>query len=456
MQHAEQRQTDAEKVRALPWALANGVLNTVFVLWTFSGSVFLLFLDELGLPKGQIGIILSLFPFCGLLALGFAPMAARLGWKRVFLWGFGTRKVVMAGLLLLPWLLHHAGFGMAVVWLFAVIIIFAVLRAMAETAWYPWEQQYIPDGIRGKYAGANSLLCTLMSVAALFIAGAVIARGTGLTPYLVLLAAGCVLGLLGVAAMAWVPGGEPIRDPAAPHAHLANMLQALRDRNFVAYLGGLGAVTFGTVIFASFLPLYVKEQLGVSAGLVVTLGTAGAVGSAASSLCWGWAADRVGSRPVLMSALGLSLLIPLGWLLLPREVPQAAAWCGALFFAAGATASGVGIAANRLLFNGVVPREHSTAYTALFYAWLGLVGGTAPLLAGGLLTAGAGWHSRIGPIVADGYALLFALALVLTAAGWWCYGRVRPDDRFTTRMVLRRLGQKVMRGRHAGVGEDQE
>jgi len=443
MPNETHHQTDEVKMRALPWALASNVFNTLFVLWTFSGSVFLLFLQELGLPKGQMGVLLSLFPFCGVLALWFAPVATRWGWKRTFLWLYGLRKLVMAGLLLLPWWLQHAGYRVAMTWLFAVILTFAVLRALAETACYPWEQQYIPDTIRGKYAGAMSLLCTLTSMAALGIAGIVIARGSGLTPYFMLLAIGCALGLLGVAAMGWVPGGNPIRDPVISHAHLANMLQALRDHNFMAYLGGLGAVTVGSLLFTSFLPIYMTEQLGVTPGLVVTLGMAGAIGSAASSLCWGWAADRVGSRPVLMGAVGMTLMIPIGWLVLSRGVPHTAIWCGALFCAAGITGTGIGIGANRLLCNSVVPREHSTAYMALVYAWMGLVGGMAPLLAGGLLTIGAHWQMRVGSVVADGYTLLYMLGLVMTAVGWWLYGRVRPDDRYTTRMVLRRLGQCI-------------
>ena len=101
--------TEAQQLRALPWFLAHGFLNTLFALWTFGGSVFLLFLSELGLPKGQIGVVLALFPFCGVLALGFAPVATRWGWKRVFLACYGTRKVVMALLLLLPWVVTAAG-----------------------------------------------------------------------------------------------------------------------------------------------------------------------------------------------------------------------------------------------------------------------------------------------------------------------------------------------------------
>ena len=70
-----QSESDRLKIRALPWHLAHGALTSVFFLWTFGGSVFVLFLNELGLPKSQIGIMLSFFPFSGLIALVFAPYA---------------------------------------------------------------------------------------------------------------------------------------------------------------------------------------------------------------------------------------------------------------------------------------------------------------------------------------------------------------------------------------------
>ena len=107
----------------------------------------------------------------------------------------------------------------------------------------------------------------------------------------------------------------------------------------------------------------------------------------------------------------------------------------------------VGIGAGRLLFNGVVPPEQNTAYTAIYYAWMGLTGGVAPLLAGALLGA-RGKHSlTVGPIAADGYHVLFGFAVVMLTLGCWLYGRVRPDDVYTTRTVLWRVVSRVVDGR---------
>ena len=65
--------TDEQKIRRLPWFYGHNVCNSIFCQLTFFGPVFVLFLSELGLPKVQIGFLLSLLPFCGLLALFIAP-----------------------------------------------------------------------------------------------------------------------------------------------------------------------------------------------------------------------------------------------------------------------------------------------------------------------------------------------------------------------------------------------
>ncbi len=434
---------DAAKRRGLPWQLASGAANSAFCSLTFFGSVFLLFLSELGLPKVQIGLLLALLPFCGLLALGFAPLATRLGRKRVFLGCFAARKVVTAGLLLLPWVIGAAGQRAGLAWVGGIVAVFAVLRALGETAYYPWSQECIPNAVRGRFGALNSVLTTLGSCAALWLAGQVIRHGHGLERFLQLIAVGCLFGLLSVALMLPVPGGRP--EPPAPdgETHLANLREALRDRNLVLYLLGLGGVTIGPLLYLSFLPLFVKERLGVTPQAVVTLEAAAMIGGAVSAPLWGWAADRVGSRPPLTCALAAALLMPLAWLLLPRLLAQPLPWCAALYLANGVVGCGLNLGTVRLLFNSVVPPERSTAYTAVYYAWLGLTGGAAPLLAGALLD-GCGTRAwQYGAVLVDGHTVLFALALVLVGAAMVCFAQARPDGHYRTRDVVRRLAAKL-------------
>ncbi|MEI6518647.1 MAG: MFS transporter [bacterium] len=435
--------SDAAKIRAIPWFLTGGALNTIFYLWTFGGSLFLLFLNELGLPKGQIGMLLSLFPFCGVLALAFSPTATRLGRKKVFLWCYGVRKFVMALLLFLPWIISNFGHAVGLIFLFTILIIFALLRAFAETASYPWAQECIPNYVRGKVTGMSIVLGTITSGIALWIAGRVIGSSTGLSGYLLLIAIGCFAGILGVLAMFKVPGGDPQDEVIEPGTHRTNLFLALRDSNFVAFLTGIGCVNFGTTLLVSFLPLYVKEKLGVSPGNVVALDIAVMIGGALSGLFLGKLTDKVGSRPILMIVSAVALFLPVGWLLMPRNISYAIFLCIGLYLLYGAIANGLALASGRLLFNSVIPVEQNTAYTAIYYAWVGLTGGIATLLTGSLLSAFGKWQHNIGSFTVDGQRIIFVFAILLLSAGWWQYSRVKPDDIYSTRDVLKSIFQVV-------------
>jgi MFS family permease len=197
----------------------------------------------------------------------------------------------------------------------------------------------------------------------------------------------------------------------------------------------------GSVMLTGFLPLFVIEELGLSSSSAVLLDMAAMLGGVAASFFWGMAADRMGSRPVLIPSLLLNILIPLGWLFAPRQAANASLMCALLFFAYGSIAHGISISAGRLLFNAVIPVEKNTSYTSVYYAWSGLSGGITPLLAGFLLTSLAGWQIRIGTLVIDAYGLLFLLSAGLFVGGLLFYRKVRPDED-SVRVVFRRLSPR--------------
>jgi len=201
--------TNVEKMRGLPWRIAANSANTIFVQFTFFGSVFILFLGELGFSKTQIGFLLSLFPFFGLIALGIAPSVARFGYKRTFLTFWGMRNVVTAFLLLTPWFLVRFSLNGTLIYVTVIVAAFALCRAVADTGWYPWAQEIIPNSIRGKFAATNQIFTTLIGLLAVSVAGYVVGQSSDLSGFMILIAAGVLSGLFSVWAYSFIPGGWP-------------------------------------------------------------------------------------------------------------------------------------------------------------------------------------------------------------------------------------------------------
>lgn len=102
--------------RTLSTLLTAEMLSMSFVLLTFGGPVFVLFLDELQLGTQQIGILLSLVPFCGIVAPFIAPLVGRFGHKRIYVTFWGIRKVAFALILFTPAIIQRYGTESAFWW----------------------------------------------------------------------------------------------------------------------------------------------------------------------------------------------------------------------------------------------------------------------------------------------------------------------------------------------------
>lgn len=420
--HAEP--TNIEKLRGLRWSIAGDAANTVFVQFTFFGSVFILFLDALGLSKTEIGLLLSFFPFAGLIALPIAPRVARFGFKRTFLTFWGVRKIFTACLLLTPLVVNVLGAGTAVIFVGVIVALFALCRAIAETGKFPWVQEYVPNQVRGKFAATGNLIATIVGIVSVAVAGYVINRSEGLGGFMLLIGIGVLVGLAGVWAYSFIPGGAPTA--VAAQTQERDLKSAVRDRSFRNYLIGAALITLGTVPMTSFLPLFMSEEVGLSDGQVVLLQNGVLVGSLLFGHAWGWAADRYGSMPVMLSGLALRLALPLGWLFMPRNSPLSLYAALGIALIQGISDMGWGIGFGRLFFVSVVPPEKKTDYTALYYAWVGVIGGLSQLVGGWILDLSQGFSARLD---LSPYALLFVLGLVLPLISLRFFRGVARDAR---------------------------
>ncbi len=403
--------------RHLPWVISHDTLNQVFSSLTYFGPVFVLFLSELGLPKTRIGFLLSLLPFCSPLALVLAAAIARVGVKRVFLMCWTLRTTVTTLFFAVPYLISSHGVDITFVFVVALVLTFAILRAIGETAYYPWHREMIPDPIRGRFNGVSNLFGMLGTGVTLAAASYILDHRPGIVGYVALIGAGVLFGFISVLCALPIPGGGPGRKRETAHGRAMRL--ALRDRDFRIYLAANGLTVMGgySMVFA-FVPLFMKEQVGLADSQILLLQLSSFCAGLLSCYLWGWAADRCGSKPVIMWALGLMVILPLCWWAMPRNDVWSFAAGVAIAFFWGIVNTGWAVSEQRLLYVNVIPAEKKTEYLAVYYAWMGLLGGLGPIVAGVLLDTfdGVSGHWLILPVDSFTPVFLLGTALLGTSA----------------------------------------
>lgn len=424
--------TNAQKTRALPWALAGDALCVIHVYLAFAGPIFLLFLDSLGMDKARIGIVLATVPLCDIIVLLVAPMAARVGFKRIFLTGWALRKFILVLLVAAPWVAAEFGKDAVFYFVATVVLGFSLVRSTALAGLGPWIQEYVPVTIRGRFSALQNVVAVLVGAGTVAVVGAVLGKEPKVSQFIMLFAVGFVLGLLGVLCYARVPGGGSITGDRSQRADFRSSLTALKDRRFLVFLCGGALVTLGWGPMVAFLPLFLRDQVGLTDDYVMYFTSVQLGAGLISCLMWGWAADRYGSKPVMVLTLAMLLIYPIGMLLLPRNAGDTS------FYAACAVAAVVGIALpgwsigySRCLYVNLIPNDQRAGYNAMHFAWAGLMSGVSPLIAGAVLDYTSArpdiFTGQIMGITIDSFTPLMVSAVVLLAASVVVMSQLRSE-----------------------------
>ena len=245
---------------------------------------------------------------------------------------------------------------------------------------------------------------------------------------MVLIAIGIFFGFVSVTLSSFIPGGAPQQEDPGQERPRRDLRAALLDTDFLRYLVGVGLFTVATVPVGSFMSLYMQEQIGLASSQVVRLQNGVLVGALVSSYLWGWAADRYGSKPVILYGAALRAAVTLGWLLMPRTSAWSFAIAMALSFMQGVADVGWAVGSARLLYNSVVPSAKKNDYLALYFAWIGLVGGFSQLIGGRLVEAFGGLSGQFLFLPLNPYTPLLVLALILPIVAMFVFRRVRDDS----------------------------
>ena len=423
--------TTVAKLRGLRWSIAANGMNSIFAQFTFFGPVFVLFLSELAISNTVIGFILSLVPFTGLIAIFIAQRVARFGYKRTFIVFWGARKGFAALLILVPLASVQFGELAAIVLVTLIMAGFSLCRSVAETGFYPWQQEFVPDSVRGKYSAENTIVSNIVSIGAVAVATFILGLSTDMNRFVLLFAVGSVAGFIAVWMYSKVPGGAPDIQSHSTQSSFKNLLVAAKDHNLQLYLAGIFLFTLGTGPLYSFLPLFMQDPIGLSDSSILALQISVLIGGLISSQLLGWSADRYGSKPVMLVGVLLTLILPIGWLIMPRASSMSLIIAFILAFVQGIAGLAWGIGSGRLLFVRIVPSEHKAEYMAVFYATIGLIGGFSQIAGGGLIDAFSGLSGQFLFITLDPYTVLMVISIILPALSIILFTRLVSDSDVT-------------------------
>lgn len=411
---------DDAKIRRLPWALLSAALGSVY---GNLGAVLVLYYDELGLPKTHIGLLNALIFLPGPLALFVAPLAARWGCKRTYLLFYSTRKVVFALLAASPFVLHQTGLVGVMLFTAAVMGTFGLLRVIAETALYPWAYEFVPRRVRGQFSAVNNIVSTVFGLGVIAWMGHFLSEGADLRAYQLLVLIAASFGLLSVLVKMPIGGGDPQPESVSQRAHFALLRQALRDAPFRRFLWGLVIMSLATHAWGAFIPLYLKEEVGLDAGTVVQMQTFLLIGTLVSSYGWGWLADRSGGRIVLLGGVLAMGVLPLIWVAIPRHSEVGVFWAAVAAALWGVGSIGFSIGQDRQLNVDLVPAAKKTEYMALFYTWTQMAAVVSPLATGWGLDQVGGLRTALFGVPVGPYTPLFAFSFVGIVAGAVIFSR---------------------------------
>ena len=340
--------------------------------------------DALGLSYAEAGLFLSAFHACAFAANFVSGFAVDVSGRRVMM----QVAALAAGAAAI------AVFGMSSAYL--LLCAMAGLMGAANQAWHPGALAYLSGRYprnRGYALSIHAIGANIGDALAPMAAGALLVwaswRTTAMIGALPALLAALVLALLLLPSEK--PNGANGASSMSARRYLAGYWALLRDRAVLGLTLTAGFRTMAQTGLFAFLPLYIADVLGrgtVFMGTAMMLIQVGGIVAAPLAGVW---SDRIGRRPIVFGALGVSTLV-IFLLTLVRDQTLYIVCISLLGFFLFAIRPVV-----QSWMMDLVPPSFAGSATSLMFGVQAILGALAPL---------------IGGIMADRYGLLTVFYMI--------------------------------------------
>ena len=180
----------------------------------------------------------------------------------------------------------------------------ALSSAINGVAWNAWMQQCIPVRLRGKYFGVRNRLLYLSLVGFMLAISGLLAWLNGaLLAFELLFGGALLLRVVSVLAQMRMRATTDDR-PAVPEPPWRLQLSLVRtDVMFMRFVIFASAMGFASTLFGPFYPVFMLEDLHLSAAHINLVLLTGVLAAAISFPAWGRLLDRYGNVPVVIVSM---------------------------------------------------------------------------------------------------------------------------------------------------------
>lgn len=302
-----------------------------------------------------------------------------------------------------------------------VFSVVALSAAINGVSWNAWMQECIPVRLRGKYFGSRNRLLYLSLVGFMLSVSGLLAWFNGtLRAYQWIFGGAIVLRIISVLAQQRMRSTTATHLPVPQPPWQDQLRVVWRDVTLKRFILFASVMGFAVNLFGPFYPVFMYEQLHLTAAHTNLLLLLGVLGAAISFPAWGRLLDRFGSVPVMIVSVGLwqsanlfmSIAVPGNIWILYLIVPA-----GGLFSA------GYGIGLFGLLLK-FTPAGARTMGMALFVSLSSLAAAFGPITGGYLLNAA----KARGLSLMDAYHAAFIISPLIVALSCLLLRRVREAN----------------------------
>ena len=375
------------------------------------GAPMVLYAKALGGSATTIGIVASLAPLMTVLQLPTAYFIPKVGYKGFVLSGWSVRALLLFVLALLP-LLVFFPHAVQIELMLTCLFLFNVVRGVSTGAWLPWLTALVPENARSGFLRSDQLHMQCGGLLAIAISTLVLWSGAQPWQFALLFFISAFAGTLSLHFVRKIPDVE-IGEQVRSSGHPVPWLEILKYPPFAKLL--IFNVVYNWVVggLAAFVIAFLEGRAGYTAGEVLAVSLASAVGAFASVPFFGLVLERTGSKPILRLAMTLLLWGIIFWVLVTSgTVPAHYLFVGFNYLVLG-VAGGLFSIANTRIAMDTMPEMGRNHFFSLFTVFASLSLGLSPIFWGVFLDVLAKNEFSIGVFQVNRFSIYFILLALL-------------------------------------------